>query len=106
MPTSESFPNVSRRAVIISPKARITEEIAPLIEAQLPGVEPVRIRHRLPGRIPDLGEPGREVVPNEARHGDQAQCRRRAYGERQLVERAREDLHRGSDSPLAPFSEA
>lgn len=38
MPNSESFPNVSRRAVIISPKARITEEIAPLIEAQLPGV--------------------------------------------------------------------
>lgn len=44
MPTSESFPNVSRRAVIISPKARITEEIAPLIEAQLPGVAISHVR--------------------------------------------------------------
>ena len=44
MPNSESFPNVSRRAVIISPKARITEEIAPLIEAQLPGVAISHVR--------------------------------------------------------------
>jgi pilus assembly protein CpaE len=38
MPNRESFPNVARRAVIISPKARMAEEIAPLIEAQLTGV--------------------------------------------------------------------
>jgi pilus assembly protein CpaE len=44
MPNRESFPNVSRRAVIISPKARMAEEIGPLIEAQLPGVALSHVR--------------------------------------------------------------
>jgi pilus assembly protein CpaE len=38
MQNRESFPNVARRAVVISPKPRLTEELAPLIEAKLPGV--------------------------------------------------------------------
>jgi pilus assembly protein CpaE len=44
MPNRDSFPNVSRRAVIISPKARITEEIVPLIEGHLPGVAISQVR--------------------------------------------------------------
>lgn len=44
MPNRDSFPNVSRRAVIISPRARITDEIAPLIEGQLPGVVISQVR--------------------------------------------------------------
>jgi len=44
MPNRDSFPNVSRRAVIISPRARITEEIAPLIEVHLPGVAISHVR--------------------------------------------------------------
>ncbi len=44
MPNRDSFPNVSRRAVIISPRARITDEIAPLIEGQLTGVAISHVR--------------------------------------------------------------
>jgi pilus assembly protein CpaE len=44
MPNRDSFPNVSRRAVIISPRARITDEIAPLIEGHLPGVTISQVR--------------------------------------------------------------
>jgi len=76
------------------------------VEAKLPGVKPMRIRYRLARRIPDLREPGREVVPNEARHRDQAQRCSRADDQRQLVERARKNLHLGVGEPTGALSGA
>ena len=85
--------HVSVGGTIASGRALDVHVAVPAVEAQLPRVQPVRVRHRLLGRVPDLREPGRKVVPDEERHRDEPQGGGRAHDQRQLVQGAREDLH-------------
>ena len=87
------FMHVSVGGTIASGRALDVRVAVAAVDAELPGVEAVRVGNRLPRRVPDLREPGREVVPDEERHADEAERGGRAHDLRQLVEGAREDLH-------------